>query len=84
MKNVHPDDFLDRLATCPLCQRSNIRLRAYAGSVVFDEHAMNDVISTHPSPYDPRARVDPQKLGAMYAHVRCALSLARLMTMEDR
>lgn len=53
--DLNVDDFIDRYAACPLCQRDNVRLRYLIGNVVFDEHPMAMVVLAHPAPIDPGA-----------------------------
>ena len=79
---MNPDDFLDRYAMCPLCQRGNIQLRYYANNVVFDEHSMAADVVAHPAPIDPGARFNPRATEATYARLRCPASLAPLMPRE--
>lgn len=73
MPELNPDDFIDRYATCPLCQRSNVRLRYYRANtgmhiapqpvdVVLDEHSMAVDMVAHPAPIDPGARAKLDRL----------------------
>lgn len=86
---MNPNDFLDRYATCPLCRRDNVRLRHYAGSTVFDEHSMGDVlVGAYRTPVQPdtvrsQDSTTPLQLDLAYARVRCPASLAPLLPTED-
>lgn len=82
MSELNIDDFRDRYATCPLCQRSNVGLRWYANNMVFDEHPVPVNVVAHPAPIDGGARFNPRAMEATHARVRCPASLAPLMPME--
>jgi hypothetical protein len=81
VNRANADDFCDRYATCPLCRRLNVRVVFYAGGVVLEEHASDDRVAAHPEPL-VAGRL-PDMATANLAHVRCPLSLAPLVTMEE-
>lgn len=83
MPELNPDDFDGRYALCPVCRRDNVPLRRHEGRVVFDEHPVAMVVGAHPAPIDPGARYNPRKRETTWARVRCPLSLAPLMPLEE-
>lgn len=83
MNNVDTDVFDGRRAMCPLCHRADVRLHYYMGSVVFAEHPTDDIVTAQPAPTEQPPRAKPHSPDPVRAYVRCPLSLAPLVSMED-